>query len=86
MKETRKCEELLNKVNHYQVKSKIILFLFLFLTLWFKKYIVCEMKRQIESYKEAQEANIKTIRSLEANLSKLNSEKAETVSNFISKC
>ena len=44
------------------------------------------MKRQIESYKEAQEANIKTIRSLEANLSKLNSEKAETVSNFISKC
>jgi hypothetical protein len=37
------------------------------------------MKRQIESYKEAQDSNIKTIRSLEENISKLNIEKAENV-------
>jgi hypothetical protein len=40
------------------------------------------MKRQIESYKEAQDSNIKTIRSLEENISKLNIEKAENVKEF----
>jgi hypothetical protein len=37
------------------------------------------MKRQIEPYKEAQDSNIKTIKTLENNISKLNAEKTDLV-------
>lgn len=50
------------------------------------KYIVCEMKRQIESYKDAQESNVKIIKSLEDNISKLNTERNENVEHKLLFC